>query len=177
MSELTKMPTFLSRYATPFITGLFLVSLVSGIALFFHIGSAAFRGMHEWLSMVLILPFFLHTWKNWRPFMMYFKRLPMAIALSVCLVAGLVFAWPAITGTASNTGGNPTVAMARIVTGGTPAQVAPLLGHTEESLVASLKEKGFDAAESGRKLSEIASASGKKPMAMMATLASLQTEQ
>ncbi|ATN34795.1 DUF4405 domain-containing protein [Rhizobium sp. ACO-34A] len=171
------MPALLSRYATPFITGLFLVSLISGIALFFHVGSAAFRGMHEWLSMVLFLPFVLHTWKNWRPFMMYFKRLPMAIALGVCLVAGIIFAWPAMTGTGNAPRGNPAIAMARIVTGGTPAQVAPLLGHTEESLVASLKEKGFNAAESGRKLSEIASASGKEPMSMMATLASLQTGQ
>ncbi len=44
-----------SRYATPFITGLFLVSLISGIALFFHVGPGGFHGMHEWLSMLLIL--------------------------------------------------------------------------------------------------------------------------
>jgi hypothetical protein len=46
------MTDFLNRYATPFITGLFLVSLISGIALFFHVGGALFHGMHEWLSMV-----------------------------------------------------------------------------------------------------------------------------
>lgn len=61
------MKPLLLRYATPFISGLFLVSLISGIALFFHLGNATFRGMHEWLSMVLILPFVLHLWKNWRP--------------------------------------------------------------------------------------------------------------
>lgn len=64
------MTGFLRRYATPFITSLFLVSLVSGIALFFHVGAGWFHEMHEWLSMVLILPFFLHVWKNWRPFAM-----------------------------------------------------------------------------------------------------------
>jgi hypothetical protein len=62
------MPSILSRYATPLITGLFIVSLVSGVALFFHLGSAWFHSMHEWLSMVLILPFVLHIWKNWRAF-------------------------------------------------------------------------------------------------------------
>ena len=61
------MKSILYRYATPFTTGLFLVSLVSGVALFFHVGPAAFHGMHEWLSMVLILPFVLHMWRNWRP--------------------------------------------------------------------------------------------------------------
>jgi len=102
------MPTFLSRYATPFTTGLFMVSLVSGIALFFHFGTSAFREMHEWLSMVLILPFVLHIWKNWRPFLMYFKRPPMAIALGLSLAAGLAMAWPALTGTTSV---SPQVAM------------------------------------------------------------------
>ena len=48
------MSSLLSRYATPLTTGLFLVSLVSGIALFFHLGAAAFHGMHEWLSMALM---------------------------------------------------------------------------------------------------------------------------
>ena len=67
------MSKILSKYATPFTTGLFLVSLISGIALFFHFGPSAFHGMHEWLSMVLILPFVLHIWKNWRPFVCYFK--------------------------------------------------------------------------------------------------------
>ena len=168
------MPALLSRYATPFTTGLFLVSLVSGIALFFHVGTAAFREMHEWLSLVLVLPFVLHVWKNWRPFLMYFKRLPMAIALGLSLVAGLVFAWPAITGTASGAGGTPAFAMVGIVSNGTPAQVAPLLGQSEDALVAALKEKGFTAADAGKKLSDIATASGKDTMELMATLSSLR---
>lgn len=168
------MPSMLSRCATPFTTGLFLVSLISGIALFFHWGAAAFREMHEWLSMVLILPFVLHVWKNWRPFLMYFKRLPMALALSLCLIAGLIFAWPAITGTSSQAGGNPAFAMAGIVTGGTPSQLAPLLGQSEETVVAKLKEQGFSAAEPGRKLEEIATASGKQPIEMMAALAAMR---
>lgn len=163
------MPAYLARYATPLTTGLFMVSLVSGVALFFHFGSAAFHSMHEWLSMVLILPFVLHIWKNWRPFLSYFKRLPMAIALGVSLVAGLVFAWPAITGTA--TGTNPQVAMIQLVTKGTPAQIAPLLGQSEESLIATLKEKGFTAAETGKSLVDIATASGKGERDVVMTLA------
>ena len=83
------MTSFLSRYATPLTTGLFLVSLISGIALFFHLGSRFFHGMHEWLSMVLIVPFVLHIWKNWRAFITYFKRPPMAIALALSIVATL----------------------------------------------------------------------------------------
>ncbi|MDH4412239.1 MAG: DUF4405 domain-containing protein [Rhizobium sp.] len=170
------MPNLLSRYATPLTTGLFLVSLISGIALFFHYGTAAFREMHEWLSMVLILPFVLHVWKNWRPFLAYFKRLPMALSLGLCLAASLVFAWPAITGTATGAGGNPAFAMVNMVAGGTPAQVAPLLGRAEADVIAALKLAGFTAADAATPLSEIASASGKDTMALMATLTALKSK-
>jgi hypothetical protein len=170
------MSSFLSRYATPLTTGLFLVSLISGIALFFHLGTSAFREMHEWLSMVLILPFLLHVWKNWRPFLAYFKRLPMALSLALCLAAGLVFAWPAITGTASGAGGNPAFAMVNVVAAGTPAQVAPLLGKSDADVIAALKQAGFTAADATKPLSEIATASGKDTIALMATLAAMKAK-
>jgi hypothetical protein len=170
------MTNLFIRYATPLITGLFLVSLISGIALFLHIGPAGFHGMHEWLSMVLILPFVLHVWKNWRPFLAYFKRLPMALSLGLCLIAGLAFAWPAITGTASGAGGNPAFAMVNVVAGGTPAQVAPLLGRAETDVVTALKQAGFTTADAATPLSEIATASGKNTMALMATLAALKAK-
>lgn len=170
------MPNLLSRYATPLTTGLFLVSLISGIALFFHYGTAAFREMHEWLSLVLILPFVLHVWKNWRPFLAYFKRLPMALSLAVCLVAGLAFAWPAITGSASGSGGNPAFAMINIVAAGTPGEVAPLIGISEAEVVDGLKQKGFAAADGATSLSEIAKASGKDNMELMATLTALKAK-
>jgi hypothetical protein len=170
------MPSYLSRYATPFTTGLFLVSLISGIALFFHFGTAAFREMHEWLSMVLILPFVLHVWKNWRPFLAYFKRLPMALSLALCLIAGLAFAWPAITGSASGAGGNPAFAMVNVVAAGTPGQVAPLLGRTEAELVDALKKEGFTAADVSKPLTEIATVSGKDMMELMATLTALKAK-
>ena len=52
---------FMHRFATPLTTGLFVVSAVSGIALFFHWAPTAFHTMHVWLSMVLLLPFILHV--------------------------------------------------------------------------------------------------------------------
>ncbi|TPP11400.1 DUF4405 domain-containing protein [Rhizobium glycinendophyticum] len=169
------MPSYLSRYATPLTTGFFLVSLISGIALFFHLGASAFREMHEWLSMVLILPFLLHVWRNWRPFLGYFKRPPMALSLGLCLVAGLVFAGPAIMGTANGPGGNPAFAMVNVVASGTPAQVGPLLGKSDVEVVAALREQGFTVVDSEKPLAEIARTSGKDTMELMATLAGLKS--
>ena len=80
---------------------------LSGIFLFFHLGQSYFHSMHEWLSMVLILPFVLHLLKNWRAFTNYFRRTPMAIALLVSVAASLYYVLPVSQPTGGRTGGPP----------------------------------------------------------------------
>ncbi|HRK43920.1 MAG TPA: DUF4405 domain-containing protein, partial [Gemmobacter sp.] len=119
------MSALLYRYATPFTTGLFVVSLVSGLALFFHVGPSGFHGMHEILSLVLILPFGLHVWRNWRPMVSYFKRGPMAIALVASVAAAGVFLIPSGDNAA---GRPPAFRFANAVMAQPLAVVAPALG-------------------------------------------------
>ncbi|MCB2115227.1 MAG: DUF4405 domain-containing protein [Rhodobacteraceae bacterium] len=154
------MPSLLNRYATPLITGLFLVSLVSGIALFFHIGPSAFHGMHEWLSMVLIVPFVLHIWKNWKPMLCYLRRAPMAISLALSAVAAAVFFLPA-GGAGEQRDGPVQFRIASQVLHATPEVAAPLFGLTEDRLLARLQAAGMNTAASGLPMDEIAAAAGK----------------
>lgn len=77
----------LLKFATPLTTGLFLASLISGIALFLRVGPRSFEEMHEVLSMLLIVPFALHLWRNWKGFTNYFRRPPMMIALLASIAA------------------------------------------------------------------------------------------
>ncbi|MBC7147236.1 MAG: DUF4405 domain-containing protein [Thioclava marina] len=150
------MPTVLNRYATPFITGLFLISLISGVALFFHWGSSWFRGMHEWLSLVLIVPFVLHIWKNWRAMMNYFKRAPMFLALAISLVAALAFAIPAaMQPSGAVRGGPPQFAIAQAMFDAPLGTVAPVFGLTEHEALAKL-----GATTIGQSLTQIAEAQG-----------------
>ncbi|MBK8771896.1 MAG: DUF4405 domain-containing protein [Rhizobiales bacterium] len=168
------MPDLLNRYATPFVTGFFLISLVSGVALFFHVGTAAFREMHEILSLVLILPFGLHVWKNWRPLLNYFRRAPFWIGSAVSLAAAIAFAWPALTGTAAGgAGGPPPFALSNAVMKAPVAEVAPVLNVTAEDLLAGLKAKGFTVTGAEQSLVEIGKASGKDTMELAATLVAL----
>lgn len=164
------MTTLLNRYATPFITGLFLVSLISGVAIFFHWQTGLFKGMHEWLSMVLIVPFALHIWKNWRPMVAYLSKPAFAVASVLSLVAALAFAYPALTGNASSAGGPPPFAFATKMLNGAPRDVAPILGKSTDDVVKALTDAGFTAAAADTKLSEIATASGKDAMELMAVL-------
>ncbi|PTW55762.1 hypothetical protein C8N35_11287 [Breoghania corrubedonensis] len=163
------MPAFLSRYATPLTTGLFLVSLISGIALFFHWGSGLFHGMHEWLSMVLILPFVLHIWKNWRPFFSYFKRPAMGIALALSVVAAVAFMVPS----GSQSSGNPMVAVLGKLQASSVETVAPVFGHTGESLAEALKAKGYTVTSTDVTLNDVAKASGKTGFDLARTLGSI----
>ncbi|WP_165218839.1 DUF4405 domain-containing protein [Affinirhizobium pseudoryzae] len=167
------MASLFLRYATPLITGLFLVSLISGVALFFHWGPGAFHGIHEWLSMVLILPFVLHLWKNWRPMTAYFKRAPMAIALGLSLLASLAFFIPLGSGSGQK-GAPPQVAILQLISAAKPAQIASLVGRTEEEVITVLKEKGFAAAAADRSMGDIAQSSGKSDRDLITQVASLR---
>lgn len=153
------MPALLSRYATPFVTGLFLVSLLSGIALFFHWGPGALHPMHEWLSMVLIVPFVLHLQRNWRAFSGYFKRAPMAIALTVSVIAALAFFIPQKSGRGRVA--PPQFVLAHRVLGASVAEIAPALSLSPEALSAHLASAGIAAADPSASLLDLAAAAGK----------------
>ncbi|MEY8882133.1 DUF4405 domain-containing protein [Donghicola sp. XS_ASV15] len=163
------MQSVLLRYATPFITGLFLVSLISGIALFFHIGPRGFHGMHEWLSIVLILPFALHLWKNWRPMSAYFKRASFAIAMVVSFIAAAAFLVPA----EGESGRPPVFGFSTLILGGSLSEVAAVIDIEPSDLIASLEAAGFTVGSPDESLSTIAANSGKPDMQIMASLVSL----
>jgi hypothetical protein len=149
---------FIERYATPLITGLFIVSAVSGTALFFHTSQSMFHEMHEWLSMLLLLPFVLHLWKNWRPLLNYAKRRTLIIPL----VASLAIAVPfAVTGMTESHGGNPGFRTMSLLTQARLSDLAPILHTTPDALLAALKQHGYPAQSADETLDAIAAASGK----------------
>ena len=150
----------LFRLATPLMTGLFVVSLLSGVVIFFHVGPGWFHPAHEWLSMLLIIPFGLHLWRNWRPFVNYFKKALMPLAVAASLVALAVFGL-APSGEASARSGPPQFALADSIIAATPQVAAPVLGTTPDELVAKLKAAGIANADAGVSMKTAAIAAGK----------------
>lgn len=159
------MLALLNRYATPLITGLFLVSLVSGVALFFHIGQSTFHSMHEILSMVLIVPFVLHLWKNWKPVTAYLKRAPLWIALALSLAISLPFALP--SGEPTGRSGPPQMALVQKLMAAPLDTLAPALGTDGASLSAALAAKGFTVTSGAESLASIAKASNRSSEAVV----------
>lgn len=162
------MSATLHRYATPLITGLFLVSLVSGLALFAHVGPAGLHGMHEILSLVLIVPLGLHLWRNWRPFAAYVRRPPMAVALALTAAMALPFLLDA---PAAGPGGNRAAAAGflRAAMAATPAELAVILHVSPEAVAASLGAAGIGMAD-GASLATLAAAAGKSDLEAAAAL-------
>jgi len=158
------MPTILNRHATPFLTGIFLVTLVSGFMLFFHVAPPAFHGMHEWLGPLLILPFALHLWKNWRPMRNYLKHAPMAVATAIALAALFL-----LTGGKAGAG-NPAVVLMGQITQSSARELAPLLDATPEAVLAALNDAGIAVADAGQPLAPAASAACKTAMDIAAAL-------
>lgn len=153
------MPPILQRYATPLAIGLFLVALISGLALFFGVWPSVFHGMHELVGLVLIVPFGLHVWRNWRPLVNYFAKPAFSATIAACLIAaiGVGLASSVVGG-----GHGPAqFALLRTLTATTPEKIAPALGIDADTLVAALKANGFVAAVVDAPLTDIAAASGR----------------
>ncbi len=163
------MKDLLFKYATPLTTGLFFISLISGVFLFVHIGGPL-KGIHEWLSMVLIAPFVLHLWRNWRPFVAYFKRTPMMVAL----VAAVAMTVPFFVLSGGPRSVPPYVQLSRTVLKGTPAELAPVLDVPAAEIVAALVSAGYAGASEEKSFEAIASESSKDSAAMIATLAAVK---
>lgn len=164
------MPPFLARYATPLTTGLFAVSAISGIALFFHWAPAAFHGMHEWLSIALLLPFGLHLWKNWPALAAYVRRGTLTVPLALSVAVAVPFAVPAMINGGSV--GNPAFRTVALMTEAPLADLAPVLKTTPDALRASLEEKGLTVSSPASTLAEIAAASGQQANALLFSLTS-----
>ncbi|WP_226624532.1 DUF4405 domain-containing protein [Alloyangia pacifica] len=167
------MKSLLNRYATPFITGLFLVSLISGLALFFHWNAGWFHGMHEWLSLVLILPFVLHLWKNWRPMSSYMRKPAFALAMGASLVMAAAFVVPSLSAEpGARRGGPPQFAAAQLLLKGSVAEVAALVDLPADRIADGLLQAGFTMDAEGESLSAIAQASGRDEAELLAALVS-----
>ena len=159
--------TFLYRFGTPLTVGLFLVTAISGVALFFHIGPDSLRGVHEIVSLALLIPVGVHLWRNWNGFCNYFKRaaMPVTLALSLAVVGAFAFAAP---------GGSDHVSPARAFL--TLAQTAPIsalapvLKLDEATALQRLEAFGIKEPKASETVAAVAARSGLAGFDVMAQL-------
>lgn len=150
-----RLNDFMHRYGTPLTAGLFTVSAVSGVALFFHWTPRTFHAMHEWLSMLLLAPFALHLAKNWKPLLAYARRKTLLVPLVLSLVVAVPFA----LSTGKGRPGNPAIQTVALLTQASLADIAPVLQATPDELLQHLQQKGYKAVATSDTVAAIAAAS------------------
>lgn len=163
------------NYGTAFTTGLFLVSAVSGVALYFHLGVGVFRPMHETLSMVLLVPVVIHLWRNWRFLIAYFRQAAMPVALIVCAVAAGSYAFTvgnSATGThrRGQSGGNPAFVLLESVQNTPLSLLAPAVALDETQALKRLAEAGFVGVTGEDTITALAKRSGRPALEIVGSL-------
>lgn len=136
-------PKVLRPWATPLTVATTLVTIVSGVILFFHLAPGLTRPAHEWIGMIMVLAVAAHMLMNWRAFTTYFKRplgLTMIAAGAVVTVVSLI-----ITPAPASSGGSP-VAMVMGAMSGAEVQVLADLAHRDVTeVIAQLADQGVTA--------------------------------
>jgi hypothetical protein len=99
------------EWVTPMAIGAFLISAVTGVAIFFHIDTGLAKFAHEWLSWLLLIAVVLHVGVNLFGFKRYFTgwRSLTIIVASVLIVAASF----TVGGGGRGAGGPPHMRVAR----------------------------------------------------------------
>jgi 4-amino-4-deoxy-L-arabinose transferase-like glycosyltransferase len=153
------------KYITAISAALFLVVAASGLAMFFHVGADLVKEMHEWLAVIFVAAVGLHIFRNWGGMMTYVRRRTIVAPIALAAVAAAAFIVPA----ALSGGDDPRHVLMQSLQEAKLADLGRVLDVPADSLVARLEQKGFKVGSAEQRLSEIASGSGKPPMAALMT--------
>lgn len=152
------LKTLMNRYGTPLTTGFFLISAVTGAALFFKLAPLSFHPMHEWLSMILLVPFVLHLAKNWTSLLNYARKGTLFLPLVVAFACAAFF----LVDTSGGHAGNRRTAQVvmPMITSAPLKQVAPLAGLDVDTVLQRLRARNYRDVSGDLSLAAIAKASG-----------------
>lgn len=154
----------LRTWVTPLATGAFLVVAGTGVAMFFHQGTALGRELHEWLGWAMIAAGVLHAVVNWNGLKSHLGRAmgkTIIGAFAVALVLALV--------PLSSQGGQGA-SMRGVVAAMSRAQVkdlAPIAGRDADALVADLRKAGMADATAESTVASLAGPNQARRLAVM----------
>lgn len=134
----------LSRtWATPLAACVFLPMAVTGVMMFFHVGTPLGKEIHEWLGWGLVAGITLHVTTNWAAFKGHLKQTNTRIMAGVFALLLLASVLP-IGGEENGKNGSQGAvsAISRVPL----RELAPIAGRDVETIVNELHQAGFDKA-------------------------------
>lgn len=157
----------LFKIATPLTAGLFLVSAVSGVALYFGWSPGLFHEMHEVLSMVLLAPVVVHLWRNWKPLLGYFRRIAMPSMLALSVIAAGYYAIGSL-GSAGRA--NPAMSLFALAQTAPLSDLAPVLKLDIGTAEARLNNAGLGPVQPTDTIASIATRTGRNAFVVLSAL-------
>lgn len=142
----------LSNWSTPLVIGAYLVTAISGVMLFFHVGESLIKEAHEWIGLIFVFGALLHIKNHWLPLKKHFTRPVAQTVIASVLIAGAAFV--VVSG---NEGvGNPVRAVMHSMEQAPLSLVAQLQQRDEAELVRLLENAGFMVTDPGASLQKLA---------------------
>lgn len=149
----------IQKHATAATIGLFAITGITGLLLFFHLGASFFKGIHEWLGVLFVIASVFHVVRNGRAFLRLMARprtlvvCGMALAVSAVMLVG--------AGSQQQTaGGDPVRSIMTTMAKASVSEVAVLLHEPADAVVARLQGAGAAGANATQSLSQISEQSG-----------------
>jgi hypothetical protein len=158
----------LLRVSTPATVAAFVVSGVTGVLLFFHLGERLFKELHEWLGLAFVTAALLHLVRNRKALGSHARKPTLWIASGLALVAAAAFIVPAMA--PREGGGDGSRRLLQAMMAAPLEQVAPILATTPAELSGRLTAAGFTVAGPTTSLRDVAKASGRSPQELTTVL-------
>jgi hypothetical protein len=154
----------LIRLGTPMITAAFVITALTGVFLFFHLGERLFKHLHEWIGMAMIVGAALHIASNWRAMVKTLRKPPQWLFAALALITTAAFVVPQLSDAGGGKGGKAAQRQLQQALLSAPLdKLAPVLQATPDELAADLEEAGFTVAGTDASLMTIAGASDRSP--------------
>lgn len=167
----------INKYATALTAALFLIAAVSGVLMFFHIGSGILTGMHEWIGILFVVAALFHLGRNWRAFAGYFRRRVIYVPAAVVLAITVALVAPGlIGGSAGPDTRRQIMAVTNAVASASIETVASVFGVSPDVLIGRLTDAGMKVTSTADTLEAIAAQSNVEPMTVVALLPSVTSE-
>ncbi|WP_316979345.1 DUF4405 domain-containing protein [Shumkonia mesophila] len=154
----------IQRYATAATASLFLVTGISGLLMFFHVGGKMFTSLHEWLGLLFVAAAALHVVRNGRGMVKLMKTARGWVLFGLTGIAAAAF----IMASSGSSASNPVMDLVRAVEKAPIATVAPVLGVTVEDLAVRLRGAGVDVTGADQTFAELAAGQGTSSLRLLA---------
>jgi hypothetical protein len=160
----------LKSWATPFAVGVFTISAVTGLLIFFDMELGIIEPVHKWLSWLLVAGVLLHIISNWKQFTGYFLKKHALGIFGAALVVTIVSLLPVFDKDKEGDEENPGKIAAQLLESSSLETVALVIKTTPKLLVEQLGKNGIMVKDPSLTIQQIASNNGKSHKAVLDTV-------